>query len=65
MKSTPKQDQDSRHAYEPPRLDIISLRADEAIAAACKDIGGQGRNTGGTCDRGVGQFTGACETLGS
>lgn len=65
MKSPEKQDQDSRQAYEPPRLDIISLRADEAIASACKELGGQGHNTGGTCDRGVGQFSGMCESLGS
>jgi hypothetical protein len=36
MKKIENQSQDTRSAYEPPRLDVISLRGDEVLAGLCK-----------------------------
>jgi hypothetical protein len=45
MNTTENKEQDSKPVYEPPRLDIISLRAEEAMAIACKNIGLSGADS--------------------
>jgi hypothetical protein len=46
MKNTDNQFEDSRPTYEPPRLDVISLRGDEVLAGICKDGIQSGPNSG-------------------
>jgi hypothetical protein len=55
---------DSRKAYEPPALAVISLRPEEAVLGNCKTSGGSG--PGGTSISGPCEILlGGCTPLGS
>jgi hypothetical protein len=60
MKATEIQEQDSRKVYEPPLLEIVSLRTEESLAGACKDMTGSGPMS--ACSD---LFSGNCFSLGS
>ena len=62
MNKTDHQEQDSAPAYEPPRLDVVSLHAEEAMAVVCKDIGAFGPQFS-NCEAPLEQ--GPCEEPGS
>lgn len=46
MNKTENQSEVVRPTYEPPRLDVISLRGDEVLAGICKDGIQSGPNSG-------------------
>ena len=54
---------DTKKPYEPPRLTMISLRAEEAVLGHCKISGGTGPGGGlaGPCSI----LLGGCTPLGS
>ena len=60
MNKTENQSEVVRPTYEPPRLDVISLRGDEVLAGSCKDVTGAGPTL--TCQD---NFGGSCSSLGS
>ena len=60
MKTDENQDQENRQPYEPPCLEVVSLRGDEVLAGTCKDITGAGPAL--TCRD---QAGGTCSSLGS
>lgn len=45
MNKTENQSEVSKTTYEPPRLDVISLRGDEVLAGLCKDGTQAGANS--------------------
>ncbi|MDD2240478.1 MAG: hypothetical protein PHO14_10815 [Kiritimatiellae bacterium] len=60
MKKSESQDPTAEKIYDPPRLDVVSLRGDEVLAGSCKDISGAGPTL--DCRD---QFGGTCASLGS
>ena len=60
MKTEKSKNPESLSPYEPPRLEVVSLRGDEVLAGSCKDVTGAGPTL--TCQD---NFGGSCSSLGS
>ena len=63
MKTEESKNPASPPPYEPPRLEVVSLRGDEVLAGSCKDMNGGSTGPDLACKDVVG--INPCSTFGS
>ena len=63
MKTEENKNPESPVAYEPPCLEVVSLRGDEVLAGSCKDMAGGSTGPEVACKDNAG--INPCSTFGS